>query len=115
MAPCPLQDARPARLRPASLGQPDLRRASGQDAPLGQGRGYKVHVGGPRDVGEHIKKVYSSRGRRAFDVDFMATVYERPFQVRITEPGKVPASKRTVALGRHLDGCRTPSEEVRRG
>jgi len=69
--------------------------------------GYRVHVGGPKDIGEHIKKVYSSRGRRAFDVDFMSTVYERPFQVRVTDPAKVPSSKeRTVALGRHLNGCR---------
>jgi predicted NBD/HSP70 family sugar kinase len=69
--------------------------------------GYKVHAGGPKEVGEHIRKVYSPRGRRAFDVDFMSTVYERPFQVRITEPGKIPLSReKTVALGRHLDGCR---------
>jgi len=69
--------------------------------------GYKVIVGGPKEIGEHIKKVYSLRGKRAFDADFMATVYERPFAVKITEADKVPPSKeKTVSLGGHLDGCR---------
>jgi predicted NBD/HSP70 family sugar kinase len=69
--------------------------------------GYKVIVGGPKEVGEHIRKVYSPRGKRTFDADFMAGVYEKPFKVIITEASKVPPSKeKTVALGRHLNGCR---------
>jgi predicted NBD/HSP70 family sugar kinase len=69
--------------------------------------GYKVIVGGPREVGLRLKKVYSLRGARRFDADFMATVYERPFEVRVAAPAAVPPSReRTVALGRHLDGCR---------
>jgi predicted NBD/HSP70 family sugar kinase len=37
----------------------------------------------------------------------MGRVYERPFTVEITSPEKTPVpSEGTMALGRHLDGCR---------
>ncbi len=69
--------------------------------------GYKIIIGGPKEIGEHIKKVYSKKGNRAFDADIMTTVYEKPFAVKITTPEKVPTEKeKSVPLGRHLDGCR---------
>jgi predicted NBD/HSP70 family sugar kinase len=74
---------------------------------LWQRGGWRVVVGGPRSVGEHIRQVYSGSGARAFDVDFMAGVYERPFAVEITGAGQIPpASEGTIALGGHLEGCR---------
>ncbi|MEN6416419.1 MAG: ROK family protein [Armatimonadota bacterium] len=74
---------------------------------LWQRGGWKVTVGGPKSVGEHIKKVYSSTGERAFDADFMGGVYERPFTVEITDADKVPAPRESTSpLGGHLDGCR---------
>ncbi|MCJ7611213.1 MAG: ROK family protein [Candidatus Aminicenantes bacterium] len=69
--------------------------------------GCRVIVGGPRAIGEHIKKVYSPRGRRAFDADFMATVFEKPFEVQVVDSNRIPPSlEKTATLGRHLDGCR---------
>jgi len=74
---------------------------------LWQRGGWRVIVGGPRSVGEHIRRVYSPQGARAFDFDFMGGVYEHPFTVEITDPEKVPAaSEGTVRLGGHLEGCR---------
>ena len=74
---------------------------------LWQRGGWKIVVGGPRSVGEHIRQVYSSAGARSFDAEFMAGVYERPFTVDITDAAKVPeASEGTIPLGGHLDGCR---------
>jgi len=74
---------------------------------LWQRGGWRVVVGGPKSVGEHIRRVYSPAGARAFDFEFMAGVYEKPFSVEITDPEKIPQpSEGTVALGRHLDGCR---------
>lgn len=74
---------------------------------LWQRGGWKVYVGGPKSVGEYIKKVYSSTGARKFDADFMGGVYEHPFTVEITDANKVPvASEGTIPLGGHLDGCR---------
>ena len=69
--------------------------------------GWRVVVGGPRSVGEHICRTYSPQGARAFDADFMGGVYQRPFQVEITSPEKTPQpSEGSMALGRHLEGCR---------
>ena len=74
---------------------------------LWQRGGWKVTVGGPRSVGEHIRHVYSAQGARAFDAEFMGGVYEHPFTVEITEADEVPApSEGTVPVGGHLDGCR---------
>ncbi|MEN6356000.1 MAG: ROK family protein [Armatimonadota bacterium] len=74
---------------------------------LWQRGGWKVIVGGPKSVGEHIKKVYTSTGARKFDADFMGGVYEHPFTVEITDADKIPApSEGTIPLGGHLDGCR---------
>lgn len=69
--------------------------------------GWRVIVGGPPSVGEHIRSVYSPAGPRAFDAEFMGSVYERPFTVEITKPENVPSAREgTVRLGGHLDGCR---------
>jgi predicted NBD/HSP70 family sugar kinase len=74
---------------------------------LWQRGGWRVYVGGPRSIGEHIKQTYSAHGARAFDADFMGGVYEHPFTVEITDPEKSPApSEGTVRLGGHLEGCR---------
>jgi len=69
--------------------------------------GWRIVVGGPREVGEHIRRTYSSGGARAFDAEFMGGVYQRPFTVEISSPEKAPEpSEGTMALGRHLEGCR---------
>jgi predicted NBD/HSP70 family sugar kinase len=75
---------------------------------LWQRGGYKIYMGGPRNIGEHIQKVYAPGGVRQFDYDFMSTqVYERPFEVILCTPDEVPpANEAGKALGRHLDGCR---------
>src|SRR6185312_13562012 len=74
---------------------------------LWQRGGWKLYVGGPEKIGQHIKSVYSQRGTRKFDYDFMGTVYERPFEVVVTIADAVPpVQETTIPLGRHLDGCR---------
>jgi predicted NBD/HSP70 family sugar kinase len=74
---------------------------------LWQRGGHKVYVGGPSAIGEHIQKVYSLEGPRAFDVGLWADVYEKPFEIEVTEAEKVPPAKEVaMPLGRHLDGCR---------
>ena len=75
---------------------------------LWQKGGFQVTIGGLQEVGEHIRDTYSPTGARAFDEEFMGeTTYERPFEVVITDPDKVPAAKEvSVPLGRHLEGAR---------
>jgi predicted NBD/HSP70 family sugar kinase len=74
---------------------------------LWQRGGWRVCVGGPAAIGEHIKAVYSSAGARKFDAEFMSGVYERPFEVMVRRPEDAPEARElTIPLGRHLDGCR---------
>ena len=69
--------------------------------------GWKLHVGGPRFIGEYLAKVYSPRGARSFDYDMMTMAYGKKFQVVTTAAGKVPAAKEArTAAGGHLKGCR---------
>lgn len=74
---------------------------------LWQRGGWRVYVGGPAAIGEHIKAVYSPTGVRKFDVEFMGGVYEHLFEVVAARAENVPdARETTISLGRHLDGCR---------
>jgi len=74
---------------------------------LWQRGGYKAYIGGPRSIGEFIQQAYTPKGLRAFDYNFWPQVYERPFEVEIIHPDKVPpANEGAIPLGRHLDGYR---------
>jgi len=69
--------------------------------------GWKIFIGGPKAIGEFIRKTYSPTGARKFDCDLMGTAYGEKFQVVVTTPEKVPAnSEMEVAAGGHLKGCR---------
>ena len=75
---------------------------------LWQRGGWKVYVGGPASVGEHIRRTYAPGGARQFDYHFMGRdVYEKTFTVVACTPAEVPPARETSRpLGRHLDGCR---------
>jgi predicted NBD/HSP70 family sugar kinase len=69
--------------------------------------GRRLYVGGPKSIGEFIRKTYSPRGARKFDCDMMARSYGEKFEVTITSAGKVPARREMqVSVGGHLKGCR---------
>jgi predicted NBD/HSP70 family sugar kinase len=69
--------------------------------------GWKLHVGGPKKIGDFIRKQYSPRGARKFDCDMMTAAYGKKFQVVLTTADKVPGAKEMqVAAGGHLKGCR---------
>ncbi len=75
---------------------------------LWQRGGFKVYIGGPREIGDHIRTYYSPEGERKFDYHFMGEqVYEQPFEVISSSPEEVPASRETgKLLGRNLEGHR---------
>lgn len=70
--------------------------------------GYRILVHGSRAVYEHLKAAYCADGARAFDADFMASVYEQPFEVVYCDTlEEVTVSKSSANnVGRHLSGCR---------
>jgi len=69
--------------------------------------GWKLHIGGPKAIGDLIQKYYAPRGKRKFDYDMMSEAYGKDLQVIVTTADKVPAAKETqLAAGGHLQGCR---------
>ncbi|MEY4385657.1 MAG: hypothetical protein RLY20_940 [Verrucomicrobiota bacterium] len=69
--------------------------------------GWKIYVGGPKAIGEFIRKQYSLRGARKFDCEMMALAYGRRLEVAVTSPPKVPKNQEMqISAGGHLKGCR---------
>ncbi len=69
--------------------------------------GWKIYVGGPKAIGEHLRKIYSHRGPRKFDCEMMALAYGKKLEIVVTLPGKVPKAKEMqLSAGGHLKGCR---------
>ena len=66
--------------------------------------GFKVYVN-DKDIYEYLRGVYCAGGARAFDWEFMADVFEKPFEVVLTD--HIPeALDKPVPMGGHLEGCR---------
>ncbi len=69
--------------------------------------GYKVFIAGSDVVGNKIKEAYTPNGIRAFDEDYMAGVFEHPFEVVTCSLEEAPEEYYIAeSVGRHLDGCR---------
>jgi predicted NBD/HSP70 family sugar kinase len=69
--------------------------------------GWRIWIGGPQKIGEHIQRCYSKFGERHFDADLMGRVYERGFEVLEVDVADVPAEEELSAMvGGHLEGCR---------
>ena len=69
--------------------------------------GFKIYVCGDEEMGNYIADVYRLGGERDFDADFMANVYERPFEVVSLPLAEAPAEKSGAqAVGNHWEGCR---------
>lgn len=67
--------------------------------------GFKVYLRGNEAVCGAISALYAGGGRQSFDFNYMANVFERPFEVVRTEilPAPKDSPKR---VGGHLGGCR---------
>ncbi len=66
--------------------------------------GCKIYVD-DADICAYLQSVYRKGGAREFDWDFMANIFEKPFEVVLTD--KVPETRDCPkAMGGHLEGCR---------
>ena len=66
--------------------------------------GFRIYTDSA-EMHAYLQEQYSTGGGRDFDRDFMANVYEHPFEVVLTD--RVPEScDAPKAMGGHLDGCR---------
>ncbi len=67
--------------------------------------GFRIYVRGSEDIRAYLSEAYSAGGCQEFDWDYMANVFEHPFEVVSCD--KLPEAKDSPkAIGRHLDGCR---------
>ena len=67
--------------------------------------GFRIFVQGDAEILRTLQEAYAPGGSRAFDADFMAKVYEHPFEVLPCD--ELPAEKsNSESVGRHLEGCR---------
>ncbi|HRG56746.1 MAG TPA: ROK family protein, partial [Lacunisphaera sp.] len=75
---------------------------------LWQKGGCRVLVAGADELAAALAIIYSGTGPRAFDHAFMGEkVYGRPFAVEACPLAALPsADASSLAMGRHLDGCR---------
>ena len=67
--------------------------------------GYKIYVRGDADTCAFLRSIYCAGGKQEFDWDYMAHVFEHPFEIVQTDT--LPAPKDAPkAIGGHTDGCR---------
>ena len=67
--------------------------------------GFKAYVSGDEGICEYLKSVYCAGGQQAFDWDYMANVFEHPFEIVLVDD--IPAAKDDPkAIGGHMEGCR---------
>ena len=67
--------------------------------------GFRVYVRGDEEMFQTLKEAYAPGGSRAFDAEFMAGVYEHPFEV-VSCRELPPEKDESQPIGRHLEGCR---------
>ena len=66
--------------------------------------GFRVYVT-DKGIYDYLNSVYCAGGDRAFDWDYMAKVFEHPFEIVLCD--EVPENMDLpVPIGGHLDGCR---------
>lgn len=69
--------------------------------------GFRFYLAGALWVYERLARDYASGGARAFDMEFMAGVYERPIELLRVPFKEFPREKEeSLSMGGHLDGSR---------
>jgi predicted NBD/HSP70 family sugar kinase len=75
---------------------------------LWQHGGSRLWIGGAPDMAAYLAQQYAPGGARGFDEALVGRkIYLEPIQVHAVSLAEIPAERQdSVALGRHLDGCR---------
>ena len=69
--------------------------------------GWRVRICGCDRLTRELAHTYAAAGKRAFDADFMETVFQRPFVLEAVSEADFPAPRSTARrIGGHWDGCR---------
>ena len=69
--------------------------------------GWRVRICGCDELTQELARIYSPAGIRAFDADFMETVFQRPFVLEAVSGAELPAPRSGARrIGGHWNGCR---------
>lgn len=69
--------------------------------------GWKLTIGGPKYLAEHIKTIYCVRGKRKFDAHFVKRVFEKELEINNCSYELCPKENDiSNAIGKNLDGYR---------
>lgn len=69
--------------------------------------GFKVYIAGDDALTARLQTLYTKEGPRAFDVQFMEDVYERPLTIAACSKEALPKqNENAVPVGGHTNGCR---------
>lgn len=67
--------------------------------------GFRIYVSGDEMIYDYLCSAYCAGGKQDFDWDYMANVFEHPFEVLLVD--QVPESKDAPQkIGGHFEGCR---------
>ena len=67
--------------------------------------GFRIYVSGDETIYNYLCDAYRAGGKQDFDWDYMANVFEHPFEVLLVD--QVPESKDAPQkIGGHFEGCR---------
>ena len=67
--------------------------------------GFRVYIRGDEEMAAYLRSVYCEDGQQFFDYDYMAHVFEHPFEIVTVD--KLPEAKdEPKAIGGHTEGCR---------
>ena len=67
--------------------------------------GFRVYIRGDEEMADYLRSLYCEGGRQFFDYDYMAHVFEHPFEILTVDT--LPAAKdEPKAIGGHREGCR---------
>lgn len=69
--------------------------------------GHTIAICGDPEIASHIHKVFSAKGQRSFDYNFMKRVYEKDLEILSLSLDQVPQEKiSSHHIGRNFNGCR---------
>lgn len=67
--------------------------------------GFRIYVSGDKLIYDYLCSIYCKGGKQEFDWDYMANVFEHPFEISLVD--QVPESKDAPQkIGGHFEGCR---------
>ena len=67
--------------------------------------GFRIYVSGDEMIYDYLRSIYCAGGKQEFDWDYMANVFEHPFEILLVD--KVPENHDAPQkVGGHFEGCR---------